>query len=75
MVACEKRNRTNHAALSGQHRTDHLSRRTFELPEWKTKAQGKNLSYGQVSSKSIKEQREGLPIAKLKTQLCDAIAK
>ncbi|CAN0458729.1 unnamed protein product, partial [Hapterophycus canaliculatus] len=48
---------------------------TFELPEWKTKAQGKNLSYGQVSSKSLKEQREGLPIAKLKTQLCDAIAK
>ncbi|CAM9955713.1 unnamed protein product, partial [Ectocarpus sp. 12 AP-2014] len=48
---------------------------TFELPEWKTKAQGKNLSYGQVSSKSIKEQREGLPIAKLRTQLCAAIAE
>lgn len=47
---------------------------TFELPEWRQKAQGKNLSYGQISNKSIKEQREGLPIAKLKTQLCDAIA-
>jgi ATP-dependent RNA helicase DHX8/PRP22 len=47
----------------------------FELPEWKTKAEGKGLSYGQTSSKTLKEQRENLPIARLKPQLCDALAK
>lgn len=46
---------------------------TFEIPEWKQKAQGKNLSYGQVSSKSIKDQRETLPIFKLKQELMQAI--
>lgn len=46
---------------------------TFELPEWKTKSQGKGLSYGQTSSLGLKEQRESLPIYKLKPQLCDAL--
>ncbi|CAM9912006.1 unnamed protein product, partial [Phaeothamnion confervicola] len=48
---------------------------TFELPEWKTKAEGKGLSYGLVSNKTIKEQRENLPIYRLKKELCEAIAK
>ncbi|KAJ0405555.1 hypothetical protein P43SY_009604 [Pythium insidiosum] len=47
---------------------------TFEMPEWKQKSVGKNLSYGIVSNKSIKEQRESLPVFKLKRQLMKAIA-
>ncbi|CAI5730536.1 unnamed protein product [Peronospora destructor] len=47
---------------------------TFELPEWKQKSVGKNLSYGIVSNKSILEQRESLPVFKLKRQLMNAIA-
>lgn len=45
-----------------------------EVPEWKRKAQGKNVSYGQVSTKSIIQQREGLPIFKLKHELMSAIS-
>lgn len=48
---------------------------TFELPEWKQKSVGKNLSYGHVSNKSILEQRESLPVFKLKRQLMKAIAE
>jgi ATP-dependent RNA helicase DHX8/PRP22 len=48
---------------------------SFELPEWKQKTQGKSLAYGQISNKSIKEQREGLPIYRLKSELCTAIAQ
>jgi ATP-dependent RNA helicase DHX8/PRP22 len=33
------------------------------------------LAYGQTSNKSIKEQRESLPIYRLKSQLCTAIAQ
>eukprot|EP00550_Attheya_septentrionalis_P002543 CAMPEP_0198285030 /NCGR_PEP_ID=MMETSP1449-20131203/4355_1 /TAXON_ID=420275 /ORGANISM="Attheya septentrionalis, Strain CCMP2084" /LENGTH=1204 /DNA_ID=CAMNT_0043982267 /DNA_START=100 /DNA_END=3714 /DNA_ORIENTATION=- len=42
-------------------------------PEWKQKAENKTLSYGIISNRSIKEQREGLPIAKLKRELINAI--
>lgn len=45
-----------------------------DIPEWKKKATGKNLSYGQVSSKTIVDQREGLPIFTLKKELMQAIA-
>jgi ATP-dependent RNA helicase DHX8/PRP22 len=48
---------------------------SFELPEWKQKTQVKSLSYGQISSKSIKDQRESLPIYRLKAELCAAIAQ
>jgi ATP-dependent RNA helicase DHX8/PRP22 len=47
---------------------------SFEMPEWKQKSMGKNLSYGIVSNKSIIEQRESLPIFRLKRQLMKAIA-
>jgi len=43
-------------------------------PEWKTKVESKTLSYGIISSKSIKEQRESLPIFRLKEELIGAIA-
>lgn len=48
---------------------------SFEMPEWKQKSIGKNLSYGIVSNKSIIEQRESLPVFKLKRQLMKAIAE
>jgi ATP-dependent RNA helicase DHX8/PRP22 len=42
-------------------------------PEWKQKAESKTLSYGIISNKSIKEQRESLPIYRLKNELMEAI--
>ena len=48
---------------------------SFELPEWKQKTQGKGISYGHISTKTMKEQRDGLPIARFKPQLCKAIAE
>lgn len=44
-------------------------------PEWKKKAENKTLSYGIISNKSIKEQRENLPVYKLKKELMKAIAE
>jgi ATP-dependent RNA helicase DHX8/PRP22 len=44
-----------------------------DAPKWKQKAENKTLSYGIISSNSIKEQREGLPIYKLKNELVQAI--
>lgn len=43
-------------------------------PAWKQKAENKTLSYGIIANKSIKEQRDGLPIAKLKNELMGAIS-
>ncbi|DBA04828.1 TPA: hypothetical protein N0F65_004465 [Lagenidium giganteum] len=48
---------------------------TYEMPEWKQKSMGKNLSYGIVSDKSIIEQRESLPVFRLKRQLMKAISE
>ena len=42
-------------------------------PEWKQKAESKTLSYGIISNKSIKEQKESLPIYRLKTELLRAM--
>jgi ATP-dependent RNA helicase DHX8/PRP22 len=42
-------------------------------PEWKSKAQSKSLSYGIISTKSLQEQRESLPVYRLKQELLDAI--
>jgi len=44
-------------------------------PEWKQKAESKTLSYGIISNKSIKEQREGLPIYRLKPELMKAFSE
>jgi len=43
-------------------------------PEWKQKVENKTLSYGIISNKSIKEQRESLPIYRLKRELMSAIS-
>lgn len=43
------------------------------VPEWKKQTVGVNVSYGRVTNKTIKEQRESLPIFKLRNQLLKAI--
>ena len=49
---------------------------TFDgAPEWKQKAESKTLSYGIISSKSLKEQRESLPVYRLKPELMRAIVE
>jgi ATP-dependent RNA helicase DHX8/PRP22 len=48
---------------------------TFEQPEWKTKAIGKAPTFGIRDSRSMKEQRESLPIFKLKDSLVEAIQR
>eukprot|EP00930_Biecheleria_cincta_P012988 TRINITY_DN11806_c0_g1_i1.p1 TRINITY_DN11806_c0_g1~~TRINITY_DN11806_c0_g1_i1.p1 ORF type:complete len:1134 (+),score=256.93 TRINITY_DN11806_c0_g1_i1:114-3515(+) len=50
-----------------------LGQTSYELPEWKKLYIGKSVSYGQKSVKPIKEQREGLPIFKLRNELLQAI--
>lgn len=59
--------RTVAAALRG------LGVTNYEMPEWKKLYLGKSVTYGQRSSKPIKEQRESLPIFKLRNQLLQAI--
>lgn len=43
-------------------------------PEWKLKALGKAPTYGQRDTRSIKEQRESLPIFRLRAELVAAVA-
>uniref|UniRef100_A0A7S3QLZ2 RNA helicase n=2 Tax=Dunaliella TaxID=3044 RepID=A0A7S3QLZ2_DUNTE len=45
----------------------------YEVPEWKTKAMGKAVTYGIRDQRSIREQRESLPIYHLKEQLMQAV--
>ena len=50
---------------------------TFEsgdAPKWKQKAENKTLSYGIISNKSLTEQRQSLPIYKLKKELLQLAA-
>ncbi|CAH2053872.1 unnamed protein product [Thlaspi arvense] len=44
-----------------------------DIPEWKKDAFGKTPTFGQRSKLSIKEQRESLPIYKLKKELIQAV--
>jgi len=50
-----------------------LGQSSYELPEWKKLYIGKSVSFGQKSSRPIKEQREGLPIFRLRNELLQAI--
>lgn len=43
------------------------------MPEWKTKALGKAPTFGFSDVRPIKEQRESLPIFKLRDQLIEAV--
>eukprot|EP01156_Anaeramoeba_ignava_P018780 Anaeramoba_ignava/a92940_108.p1 GENE.a92940_108~~a92940_108.p1 ORF type:complete len:795 (-),score=220.25 a92940_108:34-2418(-) len=44
-----------------------------DLPEWKKSTFGKTVAYGKKTNLSIKEQRESLPIFKLRNELMSAI--
>eukprot|EP01083_Nonionella_stella_P081646 225024_1 len=43
------------------------------VPAWKQQTVGQNVSYGRVTTLTLKEQRESLPIFKLRNQLMKAI--
>ena len=43
------------------------------MPEWKVQAMGKAVTYGIKDGRSLVEQRESLPIFKLKQQLIQAV--
>lgn len=43
------------------------------VPEWKKAMQSKDVSYGKRTNLTIKQQREHLPISKLRNQLLDAV--
>jgi len=45
------------------------------VPEWKTNALGKAPTFGMRDARPIKEQRESLPIFKLRDQLVQAVAE
>ncbi|KAK9150108.1 hypothetical protein Syun_008417 [Stephania yunnanensis] len=45
----------------------------YDVPEWKKDAYGKALTFGQRSKLSIQEQRQSLPIYKLKKELIQAV--
>ena len=45
---------------------------SFELPEWKKKTKGAGISLGIISNKSLRDQRESLPIFRFKEELCRA---
>lgn len=45
----------------------------YDMPEWKKEAYGKALTFGQRSKLSIQEQRQSLPIFKLKKELIQAV--
>ena len=44
-----------------------------QRPEWKEKAEGKVAQFGMRDHRSIKDQRESLPIYKLRDQLIEAV--
>ncbi|CAA7056848.1 unnamed protein product [Microthlaspi erraticum] len=45
----------------------------YDMPEWKKDAFGKTPTFGQRSKLSMQEQRESLPIYKLKKELIQAV--
>lgn len=45
----------------------------YDMPEWKKDAYGKALTFGQRSKLSLQEQRQSLPIYKLKNELVQAV--
>jgi hypothetical protein len=46
---------------------------TYEMPDWKNAALGKAPTFGLNDARSMKEQRESLPIFKLRDQLVQAV--
>ncbi len=46
---------------------------TYEMPDWKNAALGKAPTFGMTDARTMKEQRESLPIFKLRDQLVQAV--
>ena len=46
-----------------------------DMPEWKKRSVANDVSYGKITNKSIKEQRETLPIYALREEFLQAVAK
>ncbi|CAM0910536.1 unnamed protein product [Alopecurus aequalis] len=57
--------------LAQELRSTGLSARS--MPEWKKESYGKTVTFGQRSSLSLKEQRQSLPIYRLKNELIEAV--
>ncbi|GAM26966.1 hypothetical protein SAMD00019534_101410, partial [Acytostelium subglobosum LB1] len=51
-----------------------LAAPAYEMPEWKKTTMGEHTTYGKVTTRSIKEQRESLPIFALREVFLQAIA-
>lgn len=54
-------------------KTAQMKKTTTDVPEWKRVTQSKDQSYGKRTSLSIKEQRESLPVYKLRNVLIKAV--
>ncbi|KAL8840704.1 MAG: hypothetical protein Q9170_001222 [Blastenia crenularia] len=54
-------------------RNPQVNKPSESLPEWKRVTQSKDQSFGKRTSMSIKEQRESLPVYKLRKQLLEAV--
>ncbi|KAG0330526.1 DEAH-box ATP-dependent RNA helicase prp22 [Podila horticola] len=50
-----------------------LSGKAGQVPEWKANTFGKATTYGRITDLSMQQQRESLPIYKLRQQLVDAV--
>jgi len=50
-------------------------RKAGEVPEWKKETFNKATSFGKVTSLSIQEQRQGLPIYQMRSMLIKAISE
>lgn len=48
---------------------------TSETPSWRQATRNANISYGKRTTLSMKEQREGLPVFKLRKQFLEAVSK
>ena len=51
-----------------------ISEQAADMPDWKKQSFGSHPTFGKITKLSITQQREGLPIYKLKNELLDAIA-
>ncbi|KAJ1675280.1 DEAH-box ATP-dependent RNA helicase prp22, partial [Spiromyces aspiralis] len=66
---------TNRLDLDGEAAAAQLSTRktAYDIPEWKQAIQSKTTTYGKITNLSIKEQREELPVFKLRRQFINAV--
>ncbi|QSL65649.1 hypothetical protein MERGE_002962 [Pneumocystis wakefieldiae] len=52
-----------------------LNKKTNDIPDWKKATFSKNTSFGKITNLSITEQRQALPVFKLRTSFIEAIRK